>query len=95
MDKEVIGRIIFKDGHTEDIIDYYEVVEDEWLEVWTKNLNKYVYKKTFEHHAESGYIIPRHNFYKRRLDKYENPDYILCNDIKQFEFFNTYKGEHI
>lgn len=89
MGKKTIGRVIFKDGHTEDIIYFKEVTRDELIEIWTKHHDIYVYSKVYEIDEPSNIIIPRHHFYKKRFNKYEQPDYILVNDIEKFEIFNT------
>ena len=89
MDKEIIGLIIFKDGHTENIVGFNEIERDKLVEVYTEYGEKYVYKKIYEPNLESGFIIPIHLFYKRRFDKYEKHDYIRCFDIEKFEIYNT------
>lgn len=79
MPKKAIGRVIFKDGHTEPIVDYRAKPGDDWAAVCTPWANKYVYRKTSNHEC----------YYKLVSDKYEQPDYILVNDIEKFEIYNT------
>jgi hypothetical protein len=75
LQNETKGLVYFKDGHTEPIISY---MDDSATSVLTFNTKHAIYIRIFHKHQF-------HQYYKYRVNKNWEPDYILVNDIDHVE----------